>query len=197
MLKMVSFVKTLFEKHYYTFWGRKFHQKKGGPIGLRGTCAIARAIMQIFYIKWEDKLMKLAVQFVLNARYMDDGRLILPPIKKGWRWEDDKIQFCRRWEKEDDMLGAEERTRRIIAGTMGGIEEFLNFTTEVGGDFEDGLPPTLDVAIKVTPENQIAYNFYEKPEGARSTIQFKSAMGENAKHQILSQEMVRRLLNTS
>ena len=61
----------------------------------------------------------------------------------------------------------------------------------------DGWLPTLDVALKVTPENQIAYKFYEKPEGARSTIQFKSAMGENAKHQILSQEMVRRLLNTS
>ena len=41
------------------------------------------------------------------------------------------------------------------------------------------------------------YRFYEKPEGAKSTIQLRTAMGENSKNQILSQEMVRRLMNTS
>ena len=104
-------VKTMFEKHYYTFGGKIFRQKKGGPIGPRGTCAIARAIMQIFDLKWEARLQNMAVQFILNARYMDDGRIILPPFKKGWRWEGGKIQFCRRWEKEDEVLGPEEITR--------------------------------------------------------------------------------------
>ena len=39
---------TMFKKHYYTFGGKIFHQSGGGPIGLRGTCAVARIIMQIF-----------------------------------------------------------------------------------------------------------------------------------------------------
>ena len=42
-----------------------------------------------------------------------------------------------------------------------------------------------------------ASRFYEKPEGARSTLHQKTAMGENPKHQTLSQEMIRRLLNCS
>ena len=40
--------RTMFTKHYYSFGGRTYHQRGGGPIGLRGTCAIARLIMQVF-----------------------------------------------------------------------------------------------------------------------------------------------------
>ena len=35
----------MFENHLYTFGGKVYRQRKGGPIGLRGTCAIARLIM--------------------------------------------------------------------------------------------------------------------------------------------------------
>ena len=35
----------MFHHHIYTFGGRTYRQKRGGPIGLRGTCAIARLIM--------------------------------------------------------------------------------------------------------------------------------------------------------
>ena len=38
-------VRTIFKTHLYTFGGRVFHQKVGGPIGLRGTGAIARVVM--------------------------------------------------------------------------------------------------------------------------------------------------------
>ena len=35
----------MFKNHLYTFGGKIFKQKKGGQIGLRGTCAIARLTM--------------------------------------------------------------------------------------------------------------------------------------------------------
>ena len=38
-------VLVLFRSHVYTFAGRFFLQKKGGPIGLRSTCAIAHLLM--------------------------------------------------------------------------------------------------------------------------------------------------------
>ena len=167
-------VRALFTKHFYTFGGRVFKQSKGGPIGLRATCAIARAIMQLFDIKWEEKLQKLAIQIWLNTRYMDDGRTFLPPLKPGWRWENGKVVYCKRWEMLDKELEPEEITRRVLAGSMENVEEYLSFTTEVGGEFKDGWLPTLDTALRITPENKIQYKFYEKPEGARSTIQART-----------------------
>ena len=35
----------MFKHHYYGFAGVKYQQKEGGPIGLRGTCSIARLVM--------------------------------------------------------------------------------------------------------------------------------------------------------
>ena len=105
-------IKTLFNKHYYTFGGKMYHQDEGGPIGLRATCAIARMVMQYFDKGWEEKLTRLNIKIWLNARYMDDGRLMLPPIKRGWRWEGEKVQFYKRWELEDSQLSLVEVTRR-------------------------------------------------------------------------------------
>ena len=36
----------MFRHHYYGFGGQKFRQMEGGQIGLRGTCTLARLVMQ-------------------------------------------------------------------------------------------------------------------------------------------------------
>ena len=45
--------------------------------------------------------------------------------------------------------------------------------------------------------NQILYKFYKKEMSSRRTVQAKSAMEMNTKLQILGNDLVRRLLNTS
>ena len=57
--------------------------------------------------------------------------------------------------------------------------------------------PTLDTSIRVGLNNQIEFRFYEKPVCSKKTVQLKSAMAENPKQQILSNDLIRRLLNTS
>ena len=52
---------SMFRNHYYKFGGKMYHQAQGGPIGLHGTCAIARMVMQLFDIKWGDKLKRLGI----------------------------------------------------------------------------------------------------------------------------------------
>ena len=64
--------------------GKIFKQQKGGPIGLRGTCALARLCMQIFDVKWEGILEKLRIPVELITQYMDEGRAFLAPLKPGW-----------------------------------------------------------------------------------------------------------------
>ena len=55
----------MFKKHFYKFGGKTFHQDGGGPIGPRGTCAVARMIMQIYDRKWGDLLESLRVKTTL------------------------------------------------------------------------------------------------------------------------------------
>ena len=80
----------------------------------------------------------LMVVVELAMRYMDDGRTLLHPFKAGWRWADGDLIYCKRWEIEDRVLSPVERTKRVLHGTMGGLEDFLTFTMETQDDFPSG-----------------------------------------------------------
>ena len=194
MIKLA--VTAMFKNHFYALNGKMIKQKEGGPIGLRGTCAVARLIMQMFDVKWESRLTDLRIIVWLVSRYMDDGRAFLPPIRPGWRINEGRLQFSLRWKDEDETLSPTEITRRVIAGSLRGVEKFLKFTTETCEDFETGWLPTLDTSLQVGENNLVKFKFYEKPVGPGRTVQQRTAMPENNKIQVLSNEMVRRLLNT-
>ena len=190
-------VEFMFNSHIYTFGGKLFKQKSGGPIGLRGTCAVARLIMQVWDSKWMARLDKLKVLVELAMRYMDDGRTLLHPFKAGWRWVNEDLLYCKKWEMEDSALSPVERTKRVIHGTMGGLEDFLTFTMETQEDFPSGWLATLDTDLQVTEENRVEYKYYEKPMSSNMVMQKSSAMDENTKMKILANDLTRRLLNTS
>ena len=115
--------KFMFKSHLYTFAGKLFKQEAGGPIGLRGTCAIARLVMQMWDHKWLSRMTKLNVIVALAMRYMDDGRAFLAPLKAGWRWVEVDLKYCKRWELEDVDVSPTERTRKVLHGTMSDIED--------------------------------------------------------------------------
>ena len=160
----------MFRNHIYTFAGKLYKQSSGGPIGLRGTCAVARLVMQMWDSKWLDRMAKMNVVLELAMRYMDDGRTFMFAMRAGWRWVDGDLLFCKRWEHEDRDLTPTERTRRVIQGTMMDIESFLRFTMETEEDFVSGWLPTLDTDLRVVNNNTVQYTFYEKP--VSSNVQF-------------------------
>ena len=47
------FIAVFFRTHMYTFGGKMYRQLKGGPIGPRCTCALARCVMNVFDRKLE------------------------------------------------------------------------------------------------------------------------------------------------
>ena len=89
-----------------------------------------------------------------------------------------------------------ENTTRVLKESMKGVESYLEFTVESGMDYEDGWLPTLDTNLRVEPNNQVAYKYFEKPTTTNTTIRVESAMAENPKIQTLTQDLVRRLFTT-
>ena len=130
-------------------------------------------------------------------RYMDDGRAALYRFKAGWRWTMGRIKYCKRWEQEDMGLSGLEISKRILAGTMGGLEDYLTFTMETEEDFENGWLPTLDAELKVNLRNIIEYRFFEKPTNPNTVLHSRTAMAEDSKVRSLTNELIRRMLTTS
>ena len=188
----------MFTHNYYRFAGNKYQQKEGGPIGLRGTCTIARLVLQVFDRKWERVITNAGVKMELYMRYMDDGRKFLHPIKYGWRWIDGSMVYSRGWEYDDQVMSRShlEVTMGVVKETVKGIADYLEFTFESGEDYPDKWLPTLDTSLRVNPSNIVEYKYYEKPTTTNTTVRMATAMSENSKLQCLSNDLVRRLLNT-
>ena len=54
----------------------------------------------------------------------------------------------------------------------------------------------MDTSFKVNRLNKIEFKFFEKETTKKNTVQKKSAMEENSKMKILSNDLIRRLSNT-
>ena len=66
-----------------------------------------------------------------------------------------------------------------MAKSLNAVWEFLNFTTEVEGDFNDGVLPTLDFATRVDNTGYIYYKFFSKPMAANTVLSFGTALSKS------------------
>ena len=186
-------VELMFTTHIYSFGGRSYQQREGGPIGLRSTCALARVVMASWDCKWKARMTDNNIKVEDDGRFVDDARVFLYPIRPGWRWEGDGLYFKKEWEAEDEYLSPIERTKRMIQASMQGLTKCLSFTVETCEDFSDGWLPTLDFQLRINEQNAIEYSFYEKPTAPNRCLQSETALNQNSLIRCLGNEVGRRL----
>ena len=184
--------------HVYTFDGELFLQKAGGPIGLRSMCAIARITMSTWDARWMKMMKENNIRMMAADRYMDNIRSFLKALKPGWRWLDGRLCTTQSWREEDmkEALTPTRRTANRILESMNSILNFLNFTQEIGEDFQDNSLPSLDITVWVEM-NRILFKFFSKPMATNLVVQAKTALSEEVKLSTLAEEVCRRLRNTS
>ena len=186
-------IEIMFSTHIYSFGGRNYKQREGGPIGLRSTCALSRVVMARWDEKWKARMTSANLKVEDDGRFVDDARAFMYPLRPGWRWEGEELWYKQEWEEEDYLLSPTERTKRAIHSSMQGVTQCLTFTVETGEDFTDGWLPTLDFKLRVNSKNQIEYNFYEKPTASNRCLQTDTALNQNCLMRSLGNEVGRRL----
>ena len=95
-----------------------------------------------------------------------------------------------------EVLTPTRRTANRILESMNSILNFLNFTQEIGEDFQDNSLPSLDITVWVEM-NRILFKFFSKPMATNLVVQAKTALSEEVKLSTLAEEVCRRLRNTS
>ena len=192
-------VLVMMNTHLYSFNGKTFLQKEGGPIGLRSTCAVARVVMNEWDTAWLERLEMNNIVLRKGERYMDDLRAFLRAIKPGWRWHEGGLYHCEAWMTEDSEDGRSKcrRTGDVLLASMNDIMDFLVFTLEIHEDFEDQKLPTLDTVIYMEAGRIIHFEFFKKPMSSNTVLHAKTALSETVKISSLKEEVVRRLKHTS
>jgi hypothetical protein len=192
-------VRECFRNHLYTFNGQVYRQTEGGPIGLRLSMAISRLVMAM----WDKMLMETGSNtgwlIHLLKRYVDDCTAVLETLRLGVRWSlEQGLSYSPIWEAEDKVCGLsdDQRTMREFQKMANTQLDFIRVTYDTCTDHESGKLPILDLQCWV--EARIIYHmYYEKPMSSQYCIKEASAMSANTKWSSLSQEVIRRMKNTS
>ena len=139
-------VKVMYTIHLYTFAGKVYQQRSGAPIGLRGSGASLRIIMNLWDRKVLDMMENINLVPRVAFRYVDDIRKLTNAIKLGWRWVDGEIQYKKALEREEaePKLTPTRKTASIFKKIYESVHKELKFEMETSEDFESKTFPTLD-----------------------------------------------------
>ena len=104
-------VMEVFSAHVYEYGGRIYVQADGGPIGLSLSGAIGRTTMAV----WDGEVGRLCrrngIRMRFRRRYVDDCNGAMESWRKGWRWNGSRMEWRRKWEKEEIALMEKDDVR--------------------------------------------------------------------------------------
>ena len=185
-----------FTNFTYTFGGRIYLQKSGGPIGARITMAVARLVMQEWKKAYDIILKNSNIKEILSGLYVDDGRGIQRLLEYGERYVNSEsafrvIESC----KVEDIKNNRSRreiTREEVLKAMNNVNNDLTFTMELCEDFEDKRLPTLSFSMWLEKDG-IHHSYFEKSMRNQTLLLERTSMSRQSLISILSNELTRRL----
>ena len=178
-------LRAIFENFMYTFTGKNYLQMSGGPIGARVTMAAARLVMQDWSEQYKIILTKAQLEIWLFNGYVDDGRQGTGKLEMGMRFIEKEMEFKFRdeWRQED------EERREAGESTVKRMSKQCQLAM-------NAINPDLDFSIWME-KNRILHSYFEKEMKTPLVPMQRTAMGEQQKYSILSNELIRRLSNIS
>jgi hypothetical protein len=130
--------------------------------------------------------------------YVDDGRQSGTTLRKGMEFdrEENIFKFSKSAKEEDDRMKEPSNVRmaRRCKEAMNSISQDLQFTTEAPEDFPENKLPTLDFKLWLAL-GIILHSYFEKEMRTPFVVMKRSAMCEQQRINILSNELIRRLYN--
>ena len=145
------------------------------------------------------RLRELNIKNDFQKRLVDDITIIPSIIPKGWKLENGELKFSKSQEDLDNKEGENDdaRTMKIIQKVANNIDDQFKVTFDVPSNHKDGRVPILDVKVAINKDNRVDYVFYKKPMASDKVVLRSSAMSYRQKITTLTQEVFRRLHNTS
>ena len=190
-------VTLVMRSHVYTNSDTIWKQLFGGAIGIRATCEVAKLVMlEHDRILWQ-KVAEAGIEKVDSGRYVDDENPTFRPVPFGARLINGKVTVQDQYIQSDKLIPHDKRTFDIVLEIANSIWSHIQFTMEVPSESPTGFIPVLDMQVAINQFGQISRRFYSKPMNTPFTILARSAHSWQTKRSTLTQEGVRRMLNTS
>ena len=202
-------VREVIKNHIYLWRGELYLQKLGVPTGLGLSGVIGRITMDTWRTKIKQRMLDNGLRPFLLEKYVDDCELVLENVPQGTRWDGQKLVVTPESTQEDKEANKskEEVTMTAWGQMASDLVPGLKFTTDYPSLHDDKMIPMLDFKLGKIREDDsenpgcqreaLSYQFYEKPMSNMKVMDKDSAMPHKIKVATMTQEIVRRLCNTS
>ena len=114
-----------------------------------------------------------------------------------WNTKMGNLNFMLKKAEKEKEVPDDKRSMDLIQEVANSIDDMIQMTNDVPSNYNDDKVPMLDVKAWIeADEEEIYYEFYEKPTKSKFVMSKGSAMPLRKKMETLSQEVFRRLHNT-
>ena len=126
--------------------------------------------------------------------------MVISATPPGMRYKNKKPYLNKNAICEDRAISADKRTMLLIQDIGNDIHSSIQLEVDFPSSHEDGKMPILDLKVwieKHETHTVIMHEFYSKEVASKNVINAKSAIPLSAKQTVLTQEILRVLLNCS
>ena len=198
-LTVTEGIKACMSNHVYSVGDKQYMQLRGGPIGLELTGAVSRAVMWRWDKMYLKRVKKAGIKMLLYERYVDDSNQVAMTQPPGARYHKDtqKIVIDREQKEIDLQIPEDERLGKILLEIANSIVPCIQMKGDWPTKNEDQKLPILDMKVWINSDGYLVYQHYEKPVCSKTVLNDKSAHARACKRSVHTQEILRRLLNSS
>ena len=194
-------VYTTMSCHTYKVGDEVYQQLGGGSIGLELTGAVARPFMLRWDTLYRDRIktagQDLNLDLVMYERYVDDSNQVVTTPPQGARYDVISKKVVIDDNHNDTLLNDEERTAKLYTDIANDIVHGITMEFDVPSRNSDNKMPILDMKVWMNEEKYLLFQHYEKPTASRNILHAQSAQSVSCRNSVHTQEILRRILNTS
>ena len=196
-LAVAEGVKACMSHHVYCVGDKTFLQQDGGPIGLELTGAVSRSFMWRWDKLYLEKVKKAKINMMLYERYVDDSNQVAVVPPPGSKYNEERGKLVMDPQLRDHDVPADERLTRILLSIANSVMECVKMEADWPSRNSDKKMPILDMKVWTDDTGTLLYQHYEKDVSSKTVLNAKSAHSAACKRGVHTQEVVRRLLNSS
>ena len=190
-------IRVCMSQHVYRVGDKTFLQQSGGPIGLELTGAVSRAFMHRWDNLYIERVRKSGIKMKLYERYVDDSNQVAVVPPPGSIYDDRENKIIIDPQKDDKDVPDDERLAKLLLEIANSIMECVKMEGDWPSKNQDNKMPILDMKVWMDEQGTLLYQHYEKNVSRKTVLNAKSAHSAACKRGVHTQEIVRRLMNTS
>ena len=136
---------------------------------------------------------------LLYERYVDDSNQIAVVPPPGTKYDRDrqKVVIDEQQREQDLQIPEDQRLSKILLEIANNILTGISMKADWPTKNEDKKLPILDMKVWVNEDGYIIYQHYEKPVCSKTVLHSQSAHSSACKRSVHTQEVLRRLMNSS